>query len=186
MLLLYLTASLFIFPVEYSAFAIGGLIQETHTRGKLPMWVGWWCLAFALFFGAMMKGYLARMISPEFEAAIPPILRPGEPHMLWHILAATAMIISVLTIAALKKVLESAPLHFLGRISFGLYLGHVPLIYVLFGGLYLISPGNGDLKLVSLFGLFLPTIIAAGYIFTVTVDEPVLWLLRRTRRRQHA
>jgi peptidoglycan/LPS O-acetylase OafA/YrhL len=69
---------------------------------------------------------------------------------------------------------------FLGRISYGLYLVHMPLLYTAFAALYLRlgAPPRWS-WLIPWGALYLAASIVAGYLMTVLVDEP--WSVVRRR-----
>lgn len=167
---------------EYAAFAIGALMQEAWAAKVLPSRFAWAALAFGIVFGAMMPDYAARVL--PFDVVVPaPQFKLGEAHKFWHVIAATAIMYAVLNLQAVRGVLVSTTARFLGRISFGLYLVHVPLIFTLFAAIYLRLPADEIPKTISLLALYLPTTVAAGYLFTVAVDEPLLRFLRSVQPR---
>jgi peptidoglycan/LPS O-acetylase OafA/YrhL len=67
---------------------------------------------------------------------------------------------------------------FLGRISFGLYLVHMPLLFTVFAALYLALGRPPGGLLLSLWAVaFLIAAIVAGYGMTRLIDEP--WMALR-------
>jgi peptidoglycan/LPS O-acetylase OafA/YrhL len=104
----------------------------------------------------------------------------GEPHQVWHVVAAAAILYTVLGLAPLNAALSTRPSRFLGDISFGLYLVHVPILYTVFVPPFLLVRQH-PLGLPALFGAFLIVSIAVGLGFTVLVDHPTLAIICKAR-----
>ena len=165
---------------EYGAFAIGALIQEARAVDRigpfaLPM------LICGLLVGSTMPGIADRVPALKMLAHLPDDLKVGQPHKIWHIVAAGAVIYAVIGLPKVARWCARAPFRFLGRISFGLYLTHVPMIYYLFSNLYVGLPVSPDIRLIVMLSVYAPSIIAAGYVMTVLVDEPTLKLIKVLR-----
>jgi len=173
LLLCYLVLPLLISQPEFSAFAAGGLLREAAIAGRLPKRWPLAALVFGLLFGAMMKGYGDRM-----GLHLPELFALGEPHKFWHVVAAIFLLYAVLNLSWLKSLLAGSFARFLGRISFGLYLVHVPLLYTVFALAYLALPAQDALWILLLLAGFLLTAIASGYLFTLAIDQPVLKAIR--------
>jgi peptidoglycan/LPS O-acetylase OafA/YrhL len=166
---------------EYGAFAIGALLQEYRASRNFSGRFGWGALFVGLFFGAMMQGYAVRMGLAAIDNHLFTDFKPGEPHKFFQVFAATLVMYSVLSVPALRSVLSGTVCRFLGRISFGLYLVHVPIIFVGLSWLYASLPGFG--REVVMFGLFAPVALLCGYLFTIFVDEPIVSGLHRLNLR---
>jgi peptidoglycan/LPS O-acetylase OafA/YrhL len=82
--------------------------------------------------------------------------------------------------SGLKRVLSAKPARFLGDISFGLYLIHVPLLYTLFVPFYL-KVQNSFLGMAGLLGIFLVCSVAVGFLFTLLIDKPTVAFIRRAQ-----
>jgi peptidoglycan/LPS O-acetylase OafA/YrhL len=161
---------------EFAAFAIGALMREAYVNDRLSSRLVWPALAFGILFGAMMEGYGARLGLEPF----PRMLALGQPHQIWHVIAASAILYAVLMSSGLKHLLSIKPARFLGDISFGLYLIHVPLLYTLFVPLFL-EVRNGFWGMAILLGVFLICSVAVGFLFTLLVDRPTVALIRRVQ-----
>ena len=74
-----------------------------------------------------------------------------------------------------RSLLCSAVPQFLGRISFGLYLLHLPLLLTALCAGYIASPQLLPMMIV----LYVMTAFGLGYLFTRLVDEPVVKMLPR-------
>lgn len=112
----------------------------------------------------------------------------------WHPLAAIYILWSVERLSLLRKFLSSAIPQYLGKISYGLYLVHGPLLH---SAGFAMQPkiweaiGSGT-RVKWCGGLFvgwmtmLTLSIVAGHIFWLLVDEPLVratrWLERQARR----
>jgi peptidoglycan/LPS O-acetylase OafA/YrhL len=161
---------------ELAAFTIGALMREAYVHNRLTNSLVWPALAFGILFGAMMEGYSARL----GLASSPNMLALGQPHQVWHVLAATSVLYAVLMSSRLRHLLSTKPARFLGDISFGLYLIHVPLLYTLFVPLFL-EARNSFGATAGLAGVFLSCSLALGYLFTLLVDRPTVALIRRAQ-----
>ncbi|MEM9327170.1 MAG: acyltransferase [Bacteroidota bacterium] len=100
-----------------------------------------------------------------------------------YVLLCAALTVSVLRSDFLKRLLGSRPMVWLGRISFGLYLLHLPIIFSLSSYFYL------EVGSYQRWGLYLtvfstiPLSLIAAYFFTRWVDEPSIRGLNRLTRK---
>ena len=166
-----------LYQPEYTAFALGALLREATMANRLSSRLVWPALAFALVFGAMMPCYSHRLGIPP----LPGTFALGAPHKVWHVLAATAVLYAVLECPALKLILSTCPARFLGDISFGLYLVHVPMLYTVFVPIYLTVQGS-FLGLTALLILFLLTSLILAFAFTLLIDRPTINLIRQAQQ----
>jgi len=82
----------------------------------------------------------------------------------------------------LKSLLELQPFHFMGRISFSLYLLHLPLIYSLGCYVFIKSRNHGMAAFPSFAWSASATIIASivlAALMTFFIDEPAMALVKR-------
>lgn len=167
-------AILFVAHPGYLGFVAGALMFEAYKAGfcaRAPIWAGAAALVLGLTIGAAGPGFDTRVGLPEW----PPLLRLGSTVGFWPVLAACALLYAALVFMPFRSLLEGRIPQFLGRISFGLYLVHVPPLYTLVALAYL----DGTIPepvLVVLYGAFA---LFLGYVFTILVDEPNLRLVRR-------
>lgn len=71
---------------------------------------------------------------------------------------------------------------FLGRISYGLYLTHMPILMTAFAALYVALGAGGSVpRIAAWVVLFLPTAIFAAWLLTRLVDEPIVKSLKKLR-----
>jgi peptidoglycan/LPS O-acetylase OafA/YrhL len=103
----------------------------------------------------------------------------GRNDGLVPVLAATAILYAVVNLAWLSTLFATAVPRFLGRISFPLYLVHVPLLYTWVAFAYT----RTELSLAALFGGYVAATLLLAFLGTLVVEEPTLALTRRLRER---
>jgi len=180
-LLAYLLLPLLLSLPEFSAFAAGALLREAVAAGRLPNRAPVMALVFAILLGAMMEGFGDRM-----GLHLPALIALGQPHKVWHVVAALFLLYAVLNLDWLERVLAGAVGRFLGKISFGVYLVHAPLLYTVFAPAYLGLPARDVLWMTLLSACFMSTAILLGYLFTLAIDQPVLKSIRAAQDRLRA
>src|SRR5258708_23684204 len=86
---------------------------------------------------------------------------------------AAAMIVYGVLYSSAGSLLEGRPVQFLGRISFSLYLVHVPLLYTIFAMAYVrLRPDQFTLALIFL-GFIVLSLVTASF-FEILFDAPTL------------
>ena len=130
-LLGHLAIGLYFWSDYVALFPVGALLHDFHP--ELERWVGrLWAKApiflFGLFLCAAPQKYLHLLHFPAVDGVF------------WHKLAATLVVGAVLHWSLLQGLLGSAPGRLLGRISFVLYLIHVPNICSLTSWMVLTLP----------------------------------------------
>lgn len=100
------------------------------------------------------------------------VLRLGTPLAL---LGATGYVLTVALCPQAQRWLETAPVQWLGMISFSLYLVHEPIVVAL---AFLLGPGSGPL----LVTLAVPVSLLAGWLFYRVVELPAHHASRRFGR----
>lgn len=164
-------------PHPYMGFVFGAALYEAHRRGlllALPAVVPVAALAAALLLGGPGEGAHLRLGLPP----VPEAWQLGTSRGIMDVVAAALLILSVLTLPALARVLARRLPIFLGRISFGLYLVHVPPLYTLVAWAYL--QGLPEMVLAPAYGL---GVLALAWVFTIAVDEPLLRRITSLRDR---
>jgi peptidoglycan/LPS O-acetylase OafA/YrhL len=101
--------------------------------------------------------------------------RVGQVPML---MGAAGLIVIALNSNLARRLLGLAVPRFLGRISYSLYLVHVPVLFALTFALHT------RISKTTLFFIYVPTAIGLGTIFNILVEEPFIRLSRRIGRRQ--
>jgi len=121
-------------------------------------------------------GWLLSIASEPLLARIP------YGHNPWplYVCASILLVAGLLTSGRLKRILEMRFPQFLGRISFGLYLVHQPLLMTAFAALWVRWSPTGP-SIALFLALYVASAIAAGWALTKAADEPTLRLLKRLR-----
>ena len=118
-LLLCLTV---LFKTYYMCFVGGILIYEwmklsPAIKLSLPNWVSWMLLVFGAYLGAF-----------PYNVATPENIWFGRMLFLdveeWHMIGAIPLVFACVTLVPVKRFFTLAPLQYLGKISFALYLVH--------------------------------------------------------------
>ena len=99
-----------------------------------------------------------------------------DASLFYHTLGAT-MLVWILTFQSRRGriILASGPLLYVGKISFALYLTHIPILYSLTSALYVWLKGGkqwGNSAGGLAFGLSVPVLLLAAAIFEKYVDRP--------------
>jgi len=129
--------------------------------GFLPNQFGYFALGIASFYVYRAPGWFARIPARLHDAMLPVLglallflLRQPLPVLVWLvvmdvILARRAGLETPLT-AALNRVLELPVLQWLGRISYSVYLVHIPIMYVVFRAITRLNEHMGGWKFLVL------------------------------------
>ena len=91
------------------------------------------------------------------------------------VVGATGLVLSAVAVPAVRRALDRAAFQWLGRISFSLYLIHIPIIATLSFVL-----GDGNWVIVAL--LTIPLSLLSALAFHWVIERPVHSLARRTSR----
>ena len=161
----------------YLCFVTGALIYEGHKAGiwrRVPPLAGLVALLAGMVLGGPGLGFAERW-GLDF---LPGRLQPGNPFGLVPVAGATLILLGVHLLSPLQRWFETAPLQWLGRVSFALYLVHVPLLYT-FVAWERVNIGLFEPALVA---LYLVASLALAHLFTIGVDEPSLRFLDRLRK----
>lgn len=162
---------LVIFDIEpecYLCFVAGAALFLTRDSLRmLPSWIGLALLLIGLLLGGRP------FIPPTPDSFYYPafLLSPKLYSYLWTI-GAVCLLTGALVSTAAREVLSSRACRFLGRISFGVYLVHFPLLKSVMSYLYVAFGRFGHVELVVSASLYVAAVIAVGFLFTILVDEP--------------
>lgn len=90
---------------------------------------------------------------------------------IFHIAASASLVVILTKTKTLQKILSLGPLAWLGRVSYGLYLVHFPIICSFTCWLYLTLPLSGPVKVLAtiMFSLILCLLVA--HLFTLYIDH---------------
>nr|WP_063573666.1 acyltransferase [Luteibacter rhizovicinus] len=172
-------ALIFVFaPVHwpyYAAFLVGRYIG--NARVTMPPWASYGCIAFAMYLASMDA-------SPMFAYLY---LIPIEPDLLGTICSVFAggLVLLAVRAGALRYLLTCTPALYLGRISYPLYLVHVPIVMslgcIIFNSLYE-SHGRSAAVASALVASLAATFLVAS-VFERFVDQPAIrfgkWMTQR-------
>jgi peptidoglycan/LPS O-acetylase OafA/YrhL len=165
----------------YLGFPIGAILREIVAKGRLQrsgLW-SWLALIVAGFVACDGRTGLLPQASPV-RAAITGFIFQYQFYA--YAVGAGLLVYSILTLPSLQRLLGARLPQFLGRISFALYLVHLPLIcsVILWCELHLAWPIYP--KIAVLFVLLIVLAVAAAWLLTVTVDEPLTSRLHYLKR----
>ncbi len=165
---------------SYLAFGLGAGLFELHRKGYLARLAKLPALGPVLFVAAVAlafpgNGFHARADLPW----IAENWQIGAHRGYVHVIAGALLVLSVVQIRSLARVLSHAIPLWLGRISFSLYLVHVPLLYTFIAMLHIESEMSSPLILL----LFIASSFLLAIAFERVVDRPLLIHLPRWRRK---
>ncbi|MEM9170185.1 MAG: acyltransferase [Pseudomonadota bacterium] len=153
----------------YSTFVLGAALYEAAKRGALSRAPAAWgvvALVVGVLVGGAGSGAHERLSLPETATA----WQIGNEKGLWAALAAAALVYAVFSLQALQRMLESPVAQWLGRVSFALYLVHVPLLYTVVASAVV----AGDMPRAVLAASYFAGALLLAHLFTILVDEPVI------------
>ena len=166
----------------YLAFPIGAALYDMRVR-ELFRWSRG--LGVLVAVAGVLLGVVATLSAWRYYSLQ---LRPffwaeADLKALISTLGGLLIVVGVLASETGKAILTSPIPIFLGRISYGLYLTHMPILYGAFAALYLLlghppAPGN----LIIWAAQFFAVAIAVALAITVFVDEPATRLFRVRKR----
>lgn len=167
---------LFVLRDAYLCFFAGAVIYEARKAGileRLPPWWGVLALALGVVLGAPGEGFAERWGLD----VLPGRLQPGNDRGLVPVLAASLILLGVQLAENANRLFRHGSLQWLGRVSFALYLVHVPLLYTVVAW----ERVNLGLPEALVAAAYLAITLALAHAFTLGVDEPSLNILRRLR-----
>jgi peptidoglycan/LPS O-acetylase OafA/YrhL len=165
----------------YAAFVGGVWITEHNLRIQRPSTPGWQaalllavsylCATFPLF-GLIMDS------NPVWKLMKTVASTMGlgfAPFALYYIVGAVCLVQLVVSSPGAKTFLSSPMCRWFGKISFSLYLTHIPIVYTLTSHLYvvLLESGWTDASLVA-FVVSFPIMVGVAAVFERAVDRPSL------------
>lgn len=165
----------------YLAFVLGAGVYEAHRCGafrRLPAFLPPAALLLGLILGGVGPGSHETWGLPQ----VPEQLQLGAERGLIPIFAAALLIYATLMIPRLAGVLATRVPLGLGRISFGLYLVHVPPLYTVVAWAYV----TGAIPFPLLTALYFVGVLIMAWAFTLWIDEPLLRRLSSLRRKVEA
>ncbi len=161
----------------YFGFVLGMLMSNLWSAGKLRGSSPLLAFSVGVLLGAPGRGFAERLGLPH----MPDQLTLGASNGLFPPVAAALIVYAVLNCPVLDKVLSSRIPQYLGRVSFPLYLVHVPLLYTVFASLYVLIQPESSAGILCLFAAFLLTSLILASAGEVWIDGPVLNYIRLVR-----
>lgn len=158
-------------PATYMGFVFGAVLYEAHRRDLLKSTSS--ILPVFAFVVAIVLGGLGHGAHLRLDLVnVPEAWRVGQSRGFMDGVAATLLIYAVLTLPKLAQAFTRPVPLFLGRISFGLYLVHVPPLYTIVAWSYL--HGVPEIVLGPVYAF---SVLFLAWCFTFLVDEPSLrWI----------
>ncbi len=102
-------------------------------------------------------------------------------HQLFHFISGALSFVIILATLAnvrLQKIMSLAPLQFLGKISFGIYIMHYPIITYFFPRLYTVIASGSSLpatiSLILIQVIILGLVIACAYLTYIIIEKPFI------------
>ncbi len=169
--------SLTILRDAYLCFPLGALLYEAHRRDlleRVPAWTAAVALVAAVLLASYTTGFGHRIMPEEIRWRLSPDNALGPV----PILAAVLFLLAVLRLAPFAALMSTAVTQWLGRVSFALYLVHVPLLYTLVAWAHVNVPIPEIARAAGYFAV----VFVLAHLFTLAVDEPTLRLLRVARK----
>lgn len=106
-----------------------------------------------------------------------------NPIYFYHMLAAALLVMGIWLLEPLGKALSLKPVLFLGKISYSLYLVHIPVIYSLSAWLlvrFMAKTGNYNFSAGLSFIISLPVMIFLAWLFHRFIERNCTKLINKT------
>ena len=163
----------------YLGFTLGGWILSRQQAGKPLRAPVWPTLAWGILLGFPAFGFSERVGLPR----LPGFLKPGVFNSAVPQLAAALIFLAILSSPSIQERLSGPVCRFLGRVSFPLYLVHLPLLLTVFAALYVRFHARWQTTILLV--AFIATSLLLATLVEALVDRPILdgiaWTRRRTR-----
>lgn len=172
-------AAVFTGHKEYLAFALGALLREAWAEKKLVSAAAWPALIAGLLIGAPLQRAAVRLHTWD----LPFFSDLGVTLGLTAIVGAALTVYAVMASPLVSRVFSAPGPLFLGRISFMLYLVHVPLIFTVWSKLFAWAWPVSGLDLAAGLALLYGASIAIAWAGTRYVDEPLQRFVGALRKR---
>lgn len=169
-------------PYYYLCFTFGASMYVLRRFiAKTPAYASWAILAAGVLLGG--KPFFTPPVESVYFSPYAFIAGIGGAMYIWTA-GSILVVLGVLTCAPAARLMESPVCQFLGRVSFGVYLIHLPLIMTLMATLFINFGQGSDLAFVGLSAIFIGAVYGLAYAFTVYVDEPATRLARWVKGRK--
>jgi peptidoglycan/LPS O-acetylase OafA/YrhL len=165
-------------PYYYEAFVFGVLMQEAWTHKRLKPIAPALALILGLILGSQSAGFAGRH-GLDF---LPGRLQPGVQGGIIYPTAAALVVYGCLMSVSISRFFQLTPCLFLGRISYGTYLIHVPVIYTVVMAIAVVLWPMSPITLGVGVPIFVALSVSLGWLMTLLVDAPTLRLLSLMRK----
>jgi len=170
---------------NYLCFVLGAWMMERWSAGKLKFGSPIAALIAGILLGFPGRGFAQRLHIPYIWHTH-GAFDIGNSSSLIAPLAAALILYSVLNLEYLQRLLSSRVPAYLGRVSFPLYLVHVPLLYTVFSVVYVWVKPTSSIFLLPLFVAFLGCSFALASAGEAWIDKPVLDGISQARKKLRA
>jgi peptidoglycan/LPS O-acetylase OafA/YrhL len=184
-----------------AALTAGGyLLAFVGGMAICEAWVAWgdvprrwaWLFVPVGVYGLVLGSYpLPSSSTPDFYSQIVPGLfgsSARQQALEAHVLGALLVLVAVIALHPVRRPLESRPVHFLGRVSFSLYILHFLVLGSLGAALLIalddVLPYTANALVV--FAVVVVASIGVSWVYTRLVDEPATALTGRAYKRARA
>lgn len=153
------------------------------------------CLAAGVYFAAIPPD--STLILPYTHPLYDPVFfiaRARYNFIIWHNLGGALIVYSALTLCWFRSLLDSAPIQYLGRISFALYLTHYQfldffLVFSYYPFLKSIAPNSGPIGDLVRYIVFwmttLPVMFVVANWFERTIDRRAIQWAKQVEAKIH-
>jgi peptidoglycan/LPS O-acetylase OafA/YrhL len=174
-----IVAAVTLYSTVYIGFPIGAFLFEGWQRGWFRQTKWLWVVTFVLSLGLACEW---TKIPLAYSKSTPIFLSFLTADSFYYSLAAGLLIYSIMTNELLRRLLCARVPQFLGRISFAFYLIHFPFLVCVMAWLFLHCPGPDGPKVFFTFVLFIFSAIAIAWLFTISIDEPLMKRLHQLKK----
>ena len=167
---------------RYLGFVLGTAFYEVYDRGLLKPNERWWPLPLA---AGLLGGAFGQWnpIWPWLQQLAKAGVLDDEPIAVLWSLSAALVVASLLTSRPFQRFMSSQVFQPLGRISFSLYLIHMPLLGTLLSWSYaVLLPHHSTAEIIVWEASFLAISLLAATVMTAAIDEPVISLVARLKK----
>jgi peptidoglycan/LPS O-acetylase OafA/YrhL len=170
--------ALYLGQKQFLTFAAGALLREVWAADRLPARPALFALAAGMLLGAPLQQAAMRL----HITAWPFFGDLGVTLGLTAITAALLIVYATLASPLLRDLFSARVPAFLGRISFSLYLVHVPLIMSVCAWLYVRAAPVSPVEVAGGFVALLAVSLALAWAMTKWIDDPFVSALTYARR----
>jgi peptidoglycan/LPS O-acetylase OafA/YrhL len=165
-------------PVDYLAFALGALLRELFIAQKLPAKFAPLALLVGFALGAPGPGLADRY---ALFAAWPDRLLPGQDGSICAPLAGALIVWGVLQVKAVANLLSGRALTDVGKISYFVFLLHVPIIYTICCANYVVFHNHGAKMWIIVAASLLVACTASATLLGHFIEAPLISASTRLR-----